>query len=524
MRNFTKPGRSGVWADNGICATSHPLAAQIGLDVLKSGGNAMDAAIAGAVALGVCEPAMCGLAGDCFALVKPAGSDLVHSFNGSGRAPAGADAQVLRNHGLSKIPDNNAQAVTLPGAVRAFDTMSAKWGRIGLADTLAPAIRYFDSGVPVHERVALDWAEAAPGLQGAAHRHFLPWGHAPRPGARFALPGQAEVLRRIARDGAKAFYEGEVAEDMVAALQARGGSHTAEDFAAVAVDETTPIKGSYHGADIYEHPPNGQGATAILMLNILSQFDISSMDPLGADRAHLEAEAAKLAYAARNTFIADAAHGSADKMLDPAYATELAGRIDPERASDLDSRPEGQPHRDTIYITVVDKDRMAVSLIYSVFSSFGSGIATEKFGLMLHNRGCGFSLTPGHANELAPGKRPLHTIIPGILAENGKPNMPFGVMGGQYQANGHARFVSNIRDFGMTPQQAIDAPRAFASDGVLTLESSYATEVAQTLSDMGHKVDRNDDPIGGAQAIRIHDSGMLEAGSDPRKDGCAAGY
>ncbi|KAA2313391.1 gamma-glutamyltransferase family protein [Pseudooceanicola sediminis] len=524
MRDFQLPGRSPIWAENGICATSHPIAAQVAIDILKRGGNAMDAAIAGAVTLGVCEPAMCGLAGDCFVLVKPAGSDQVLGFNGSGAAPAGADAQGLRDQGHSRIPTDNAQAVTLPGAVQAFDAMSAKWGKLGLADSLAPAIHYFETGVPVHARVAFDWAQSFPTLDHTARAHFLPAGAPPKPGTRFALPAQAEVLRRMARDGARAFYEGEVADDMRAALHAAGGTHTAEDFATVQGMQTAPIKGEYKGATVFEHPPNGQGATAILILNILSHFDLAGLDPFGADRAHLEAEAAKLAYDARNRLIADPAHADGAQMLDPAFAAQLAARIDPARANDVTTAPEGQPHRDTVYITVVDKDRMAVSLIYSVFMPFGSGIGTSKFGLLMHNRGCGFTLTKGHPNELAPGKRPMHTIIPGMLAEDGVPNMPFGVMGGQYQAAGHARFVTNLRDFGLSAQEAIDAPRSFPDVGQLQVERGYDETVRADLVERGHTVVVPDGPIGGAQAIRIDPNGFLEAGSDPRKDGCAIGY
>lgn len=524
MRDFQMPGRSPIWAENGICATSHPIAAQAAIDILKRGGNAMDAAIAGAVTLGVCEPAMCGLAGDCFVLVKPAGSDQVLGFNGSGAAPSSADAQALRDQGHKSIPTDSAQAVTLPGAVQAFDAMSAAWGKLGLADSLVPAISYFETGVPVHARVAYDWAQSFPTLDQTARGHFLPWGTPPTPGTRFALPSQAEVLRRIAREGARAFYEGEVADDMRAALNAIGGHHSAEDFATVKGMQTVPIKGDYKGATLFEHPPNGQGATAILILNILSHFDLASLDPFGADRTHLEAEAAKLAYDARNALIADPAHADGAQMLDPAFAAQLAARIDPKRAAPAATQPEGQPHRDTVYITVVDKDRMAVSLIYSVFMPFGSGIGTSKFGLLLHNRGCGFTLTPGHVNELAPGKRPMHTIIPGMLAEDGVANMPFGVMGGQYQAAGHARFVTNLRDFGLSPQEAIESPRAFPDSGQLQLERGYGDTVRADLEARGHTVVTPAGPIGGAQAIRIDPNGFLEAGSDPRKDGCAIGY
>lgn len=485
----------------------------------------MDAAIAGAAVMSLCEPPMTGLGGDCFALVKPAGGEDIFGYNGSGRAPAGADAQALRDRGLTAVPTEDVQAVTVPGAVEGFCRMHALWGRRDLDAILAPAIHHMEAGVPIAARVAWDYSRKSHVLGETGRRHYLPWGSVPKPGDLLTLPGQAEVLRRVSRDGAAAFYEGEIAEDIVATLQALGGAHQLEDLAAHEGTETTPISGDYRGTELWEHPPNGQGATAILLSNILSQFDIAGMEPFGATRAHIEAEATRLAYDARNRFISDPAHmGRLDYLLDPATGVRLAGLIDPKRArADLGALAE-QVHKDTIYITVVDRDRMAVSLIYSIFHGFGSGIATKKFGTLLQNRGAGFSLEPGHPNELAPGKRPMHTIIPGMLKRNGRVLMPFGVMGGAYQANGHARFLSNITDFGMDPQAAIDAPRSFAQADVLSVEKGYSDDVRQALADMGHKVQVPDEPIGGAQAIRIHDNGWLEAGSDPRKDGCAVGY
>jgi gamma-glutamyltranspeptidase/glutathione hydrolase len=525
MRDFQLPGRSAVFAANGMCATSHPLAAKTAIDILQAGGNAADAAIAGAVLLGFCEPQMTGLGGDCFVLVKPAGDDRVVALNGSGRAPAGLSAQALRDRGLTAVPLHGPEAVTIPGAVDAFCRLTADWGLLDLAQTLAPAIRYAEEGVPVAPRVAADWAEDAAILQGDARRYFLLQGRAPETGQMFRAPGQAEVLRRIAAHGRAGFYEGEVAEDMVASLAAVGGSHTSADFAATACTFGDPVSGTYHGTDLLEHPPNGQGATAILMLNILSHFDLAALDPFGAERAHLEAEAAKLAYDARNRFLADAAHVTRlDHMLSPETASRLAALIDPRRAM-----PEAAPlteavHRETIYITVVDRDRMAVSLIYSVFHGFGAGLASARFGINFQNRGAGFTLTAGHPNEAGGGKRPMHTIIPAMLRKAGRVTMPFGVMGGAYQPNGHARFVSNMLDFGMHPQAAIDGPRSFAGPGGMQLETGYAPEVGRRLAAMGHNVVPAEGPIGGAQAILIGDSGVLQGASDPRKDGCALGY
>ena len=526
MRDFHHPGRSPVIATNGICATSHPLAAKVAVQTLESGGNAVDAAIAGAVLLGLCEPQMTGIGGDCFALIKPAGQEQIIALNGSGRAPAATDAAKIRAAGHDIIPLNGPEAVTIPGAIDAFCTMSEDYGLKGIDALLAPSIHYAEQGLPVAPRVAMDWAESADALQGAARDFYLADNHPPQAGQCFRHPQQAEVLRRIAKDGRAAFYEGEIAEDMCASLNALGGVHTAEDFANTACDYGTPISGTYKGVDLVEHPPNGQGATAILLTNILSHFDIASMDPFGSQRAHIEAEATKLAYDTRQRFMADPDHMiRLDHMMAPETAANLAALIDPNRAMQSARTISEAVHKDTVYITVVDKDRMAVSLIYSIFHSFGSGIASDKFGILFQNRGAGFTLESGHPNEAIGGKRPMHTIIPGMLRQNGKVIMPFGVMGGQYQSTGHARFLTNVVDFGMDPQAAIDAPRCFDEFGDMKVEKSYAPQVHQDLADLGHKVSVPSAGIGGAQAIRIdHDHGVLIGGSDPRKDGCAIGY
>lgn len=525
MRDFHLPGRSATFATNGMVATSHPLAAQEALTCLREGGTAMDAAICGAVLLDICEPQMTGLAGDCFALIKPAGSDAVTAFNGSGRAPAGADPDALRAKALDAVPLDGPDAVTVPGAVEAFFRLSDAHGRLGMDRVLRPAIHYAEEGVPVAPRVARDWAPKGKRLQAHGRRWYLRDGQPFRTGDLFRAPGEAEVLRRLARHGPKAFYEGEVAEDMLATLHAMGGCHTAEDFAAVCGTPTDPISGHYRGMELLEHPPNGQGATAILLLNMLAHFDLAGMDPVGAARTHIEAEAVKLAYDARNRLICDPAVGDATaRMLDPEFARELAALIDPGRARDTVAKIAEAVHKDTVYITAVDRDGMAVSLIYSIFHGFGTGHATEKFGLLLHNRGAGFSLVPGHPNELGPGKRPMHTIIPGMLRENGRVTGAFGVMGGQYQACGHARFVTNMRDFGLDPQSAMEAPRSFVVGDALHLERGYGADVRARLAALGHRIVTPDEPIGGSQAIMIHDSGVLEGASDHRKDGCALGY
>jgi gamma-glutamyltranspeptidase/glutathione hydrolase len=523
-RDLHLPGRSSVHARNGICATSHPIAAEVAIGMLKSGGNAVDAAIAGALVLGIAEPQMTGIGGDCFALVKPAGTEDILALNGSGRAPKGLDAAALRAAGHSVVPTQGIEAVTLPGAVDAFCRLSAEHGRLPLAQVLAPAIHYAEDGIPVAPRVAFDWAGDIACLAGDA-RHFYSFdGKAPITGQIFRAPGQAEVLRRIAKEGRAGFYDGEVADDMIASLQALGGTHTRDDLLATACDWTTPVSGGYRGVELVEHPPNGQGATAILLLNILRQFDLAALDPFGAPRAHIEAEATKLAYDARNRFIADPDHTARlEHMLAPETAARLAALIDPNRAM-----PAGAPlteavHRDTVYITVVDRDRMAVSLIYSIFWGFGAGLASARFGINFQNRGAGFTLEEGHPNEAGPAKRPMHTIIPGMLKKDGRVILPFGVMGGAYQPTGHARFVTNLVDFGMDLQSAIDAPRCFSGSDGMEVERGYSDAVRAELADMGHAVTIPDTPLGGAQAIRI-DGDVLVGASDPRKDGCALGY
>ncbi|MGB0608313.1 MAG: gamma-glutamyltransferase [Paracoccaceae bacterium] len=525
MRDFHRPGRSAVFAGNGMCATSHPLAAHAAIDILKSGGNAMDAAIAGAVLLGLCEPQMTGIGGDCFVLFSPPGSDDIKAMNGSGCAPSAQSATEMRSRGLTHVPEYSAEAVTIPGAIDAFCQLSNDWGKLGLEALLAPAIDYAEKGVPVAPRVALDWAGLTSKLHVSAQKDYLVHGKAPLPGDMFYAPKQAKVLRQIAAKGRDGFYRGEVADDMVQSLAALGGAHRLSDFANQHAFYTDPIRGTYHGVDLVEHPPNGQGATAILLLNILSQFDLAALAPFDARRTHIETEATKLAYQARNAIIADPANTAGlEQMLSVEFARKLADEISLTSASQTPSQIIEAVHKDTIYITVVDQDRMSVSLIYSIFHGFGSGLASKNYGILFQNRGAGFNLIPNHPNELKGGARPMHTIIPGMLCDAGKPIMPFGVMGGQYQPTGHARVISNILDFGLSPQDAIDAPRSFFDNGTLKLERGYEQKVVQELADLGHAVTQDIEPIGGAQAIRILQNGVLEGASDPRKDGCALGY
>ncbi|MBV1868389.1 MAG: gamma-glutamyltransferase family protein [Marinosulfonomonas sp.] len=526
MRDFHLPGRSAVFATNGMCATSHPLAARTAVRILEDGGNAVDAAIAAAALLGICEPHMTGLGGDCFVLLKPAGSEDIIALNGSGRAPMALRAADMRAKGHLAVPLGGPEAVTIPGAVDAFCRLSADWGKIGLAASLAPAIQYAQEGVPVAPRTAFDWSINQATLQGASRDFFLLNGKPPAVGQIFRHPRQADLLKKIAQQGRAAFYEGEVAEDMVSSLNAFGGCHTLDDFAHCSSNYTDPISGTYKGTELVEHPPNGQGATAILLANILAQFDLAAMDPFGAQRTHIEAEATKLAYDARDRFVADADYTARlDHMVAPETATALAGLIDPKSVMSISQHMAGSAHKDTVYISVVDKDRMAVSLIYSIFKAFGSGLCSSKYGVLFHNRGTGFTLEDGHPNEAAGGKRPMHTIIPSMLRKGGKVTMPFGVMGGAYQANGHVRFLTNMVDFELNPQNAIDAPRSFAEGNTLNIERGYRDNVVQDLVDLGHQVAVPNAPIGGAQAILIDNkNGVLLGASDARKDGAAIGY
>lgn len=523
MRDFHLPGRSAVMAMNGMAATSHPLASLTAIETLKAGGTAADAAIAAAMVLNVAEPQMCGLGGDCFVLVKPAGTEAMQALNGSGRAPAGLSAEALRAAGYGKMPIHGIETVTLPGAVDALLSLHAAHGRLPLDQVLAPGIRAADEGVPVAARTAFDWADDMPVLRGDARRFYSLNGLAPVAGQVFRAPGQAEVLRRIAREGRAGFYDGEVAADMIASLRTLGGAHTLDDLAATGCDWTKPVSGRYGDVDLLEHPPNGQGATAILLLNILRHFDLAALPPFGAARAHLEAEAAKLAHDARNRFIAETAP-RLDHMLAPETAAKLAALIDRARAMPDPTPLTEAIHRDTICLSVVDRDRMAVSLIYSIYWGFGSGLASAKFGINFQNRGAGFTLTPGHPNEAGPGKRPMHTIIPAMLRRAGRVVLPFGVMGGGYQPTGHARLVTNLVDYGMELQAAIDAPRSFAGPDGLAVERGYPNDVRAALAQMGHAVTIPGTPLGGAQAILIGEDGVLTGGSDPRKDGCALGY
>jgi gamma-glutamyltranspeptidase/glutathione hydrolase len=525
MRDFQLPGRSPVIACDGMAATSHPLATLAAVDALRAGGTAADAAVAAAATLCVVEPHMTGIGGDCYWLVAKPGKQ-VAGYNGSGRAGAKASGEALRAKGLKEI-GNSIHAVTVPGALDAWEALLKAHGRFGLDRALQAAIRYAEGGFPVAARVAWDWQRYVGKLKAdpGASKHYLFNDAAPKQGDVIRFPALAATLKTIAAKGARAMYEGELAEDMAATVAARGSFLTAEDFARHRGDVVTPISTNYRGLDLVEIPPNGQGLTALVMLNILENFDLKALDPLGPERFHLVLEAARLGYAVRDTHIADAAHMRmpvAD-LLDKSWGKKLASLIDMNKRSKLPAAPA--PGSNTIYLSVVDRDRMAVSFINSLYSNFGLGICTEKSGIMLTNRGACFTLEPDHPNTFGPDKRPMHTIIPAMAMRDGRCDMSFGVMGAHYQPMGHVQIVLNMLDYGMDVQEAIDAPRFFFEGEPTVVETGTSAATLEGLKRRGHAVAMAEQPWGGAQTVKIDwDRGVLIGGSESRKDGCALGY
>ncbi|WP_366555668.1 gamma-glutamyltransferase family protein [Aquibaculum sediminis] len=528
MRDFQKNGRSALYAGSAAVATSHPLASMAAVEMLRSGGNAVDAALTACAVLCVVEPHMTGIGGDCFALYAPAGASEPVAINGSGRAASGASLDWYRQEGFTKIPEDGAHGVVVPGSIAAWCRLAEDHGRKDIGEILAPAIRYAEEGYVITPRVAWDWEKLVPRLanDSVARELLLVDGKAPALGTRHGQPKLGATLRRISLEGAKGFYSGPVAEDLVGRLQALGGHHTLEDFAAAKADYVTPVSTDYRGYRVYECPPNGQGIIALMILNILSGYDMAGLDEV--TRTHLIAEATKQGYAQRDAFISDPAAMSAtsEQLLSEATATALRARISPKEAADAPALDMGgAEHRDTICLSVVDEDGNAISFINSLFHGFGSCVIGPESGVVLNNRASSFRLEPGHINAFAPGKRPMHTIIPGMVMQNGEAMLPFGVMGGHYQASGHAAFLTSLLDEDMNLQTAIDRPRSFAHDGVLALETGFTEAQAEALRALGHKVNFVDSPHGGAQAIRIdRERGALIAASDPRKDGCALGW
>jgi len=525
MRDFMAVARSVAVAEKGMVATSHPQATLAAVEVLKAGGNAVDAAIAAVAVQGVVEPQMTGIGGDCFALYSPKGGAPV-ALNGSGRTPARTDAAKYADGAGRDIPPTSPETVTVPGAIDAWCTLIADHGSKPLDEIFRPAITAAEQGFCITPRVAADWERFRSRIESNADAtaQFLPGGRLPVVGDIRSQPALGRTLRQIARDGREAFYSGAVADEIGGILRGLGGAHSAEDFAAQRSDYVTPISAKYRDYDIAECPPNGQGLAALMIMRTLTGFDVKNLSE--ADRIHLLAEATKAAYRARDAFFCDPAINPVDaaSFLSDRYIEAIRAKIDMKRASAGEAWDDIE-HRDTVYVTVVDRDLNAISLINSLFYPFGSGIYAPKSGVLLHNRGWSFRAKPGHPNSLGPRKRPMHTIIPGMMMQNGRAVMPFGVMGGHYQAAGHANLISNILDLGLDIQSAAEAPRTFAFDGVLSLETTVSPDIKDDLAARGHNVRWSEEPIGGCQAIRIdHERGVLLGASDHRKDGLALGF
>ncbi len=534
--------RSVVFARNGAIATSQPLATAAGLRVLQSGGNAIDAAVTAATVLSVVEPTMNGIGGDLFALVYDAKTKTIRGLNASGRAPAAASLDEFKRRRLDKIPYRGELSVSVPGVVDGWSELLAKHGTITLAQALEPAIRYAREGYGISEVISWQWHDQADVLARDANaaRVFLPGGKPPQAGDLFRNPELAASLEHIARDGRDAFYRGPIGRAIADDMKRRGALLTADDLAANHPDWVDPISTTYRGYQVLEMPPNTQGITALEMLNLLEGYDVKALGHNTAPYLHLLVEAKRLAFADRDAWIGDLASmpkAALDRMLSKEYAASRRREIDAGRAANEyaplrlggSAAPERGDHPqamgDTVYLTAADSQGNVISLIQSIYEAFGSGVVAGETGIVLHNRGSLFSLTPGHPNQLAPGKRPFHTLIPSMVLKDGRPWLSFGVMGGDMQAQGHVQVLLNLIDFGMNIQEAGEAARFRHSDAGLALESAIAPAARFGLIERGHKVIDSVGVFGGFQGIMIDPATrMLMAGSDPRKDGMAAGW
>ena len=529
-RPLDTAGRSPVHSLNGMASTSHVQATQTAVDVLKAGGNALDASIAACAMQCVVEPESTGIGGDCFALYSPGGSDQLVAYNGSGRAPSGATPEAFQKLGIESIERGSAHSVVVPGAVDAWCQLHNDHGKIPLKELLQPAIDTARGGYALSQRVQFDIQQQAEFIAQfpITASMFLVDGNAPPIGSVRKLPELADALEQLATQGRDAFYQGPLASDMVDELQERGGLHTLDDFAKMKGNYVNPVHTDYRGYRLHQCPPNGQGVIALLMMNMLREMPVDPGGPLTVERIHWEIEICRLTYALRDAWVADEDHVDIDysTLLSKEFAVDLLGKIDAKKATERPTDFPQPKHKDTVYITVVDKDRNACSFINTLFYSFGSGITT-KSGISLTNRGMAFSLDPSHPNVIAPNKRPMHTIIPGMVTKNGRVSHCFGVMGGHYQAMGQQQFLSRHLDFNCDVQYAQDIPR-FMIDletHAVDIESGVDESVCDNLRAMGHNLVRATVPIGGSQAIEIDwEQGVLTGGSDPRKDGCALGY
>jgi gamma-glutamyltranspeptidase / glutathione hydrolase len=522
-------GRSTVFGTKGAVACEHPSAALVGLRILDAGGTAADACVAMAAAMVVLSPMQTGMGGDAFLLYYEAETGLVAGIDGSGRAPEAVSVEKLLDLGLGEMPERGALTVTVPGAVRMWEDAVNRFGNQPLARLLEPAWELAENGHPVAEVVARYWEEHAGVLRAndAAARTFLPGGRPPVAGEIFSQIDLAATLSAVAVGGADAFYRGEIAVSIARSVQGAGGYLSEEDLATHESTFVEPISTDYRGVRVYEIPPAGQGVAALEMLNILEGFDLSSLPPSSAERIHLEVEAKKLAFADLHNEIGDPefwdhADAPTERLISKDYAASLRERISPERAAEWRSEPT--PAGDTTYLCAVDAEGNGCSFINSLYRAFGSGIVAEGTGVCLHNRGNSFRLEPGHPNAIAPGKRPMHTLIPGLVTREGDLWAVFGVMGAAMQPQGHAQLLVNLLDYGMDPQEAADHPRHRHENGVLLIEGRVPESEIKKLRRLDHRVQVKEDymiPAGGAQLIHILENGVRACGSDPRKDGCA---
>ncbi|HVA84707.1 MAG TPA: gamma-glutamyltransferase [Candidatus Saccharimonadales bacterium] len=531
-------------ARRGLVATSQPLASAAGLRVLMEGGNAVDAAVTAAAVLSVVEPSMNGIGGDLFAIVYDPATRTLRGLNASGRSAYAATAEALRARGCERVPEHGVLSISVPGVVDGWAQLLARCGTIPLSRALAPAIEYARHGFPVAEIVGVQWQEAERFLAADSHaaRTFLPAGRAPRPGEIFANPRLAASLEQIAHDGPDAFYRGGLARAIVADLQQRGSLLDARDFAETRADWVEPLRATYRGYEVCEMPPNTQGLTAIEMLNILEADDLRALGHNSAACLHLLIEAKRIAFADRDAYIADPAFVPPhviETLASKSYAAARRREIDPRRAAAshapaaLPVSPgepgaptiEGRDRGDTVYLTAADGQGHVISLIQSIFNSFGSGVVAGDTGIVLHNRGSLFSLQPGHPCVLGPHKRPMHTIIPAMVLRDGRPWLSFGVMGGDLQPQGHVQVLANLIDFGMNVQEAGEAARVRSLNAGVALESGIPPDVRAALAEMGHTLVDSPGGFGGFQGILIDpQTGVLMGGSDPRKDGEAVGW
>ncbi|RAM66229.1 gamma-glutamyltransferase [Herbaspirillum rubrisubalbicans] len=522
--------RSAVYARRGMVATSQPLAAQAGLEVLQRGGNAIDAAIAVAAALTVVEPTANGIGGDAFALVWHGGK--LHGLNASGPAPQSISADKLTSAGLKEMPKHGALPVTVPGTPSAWAAMAKRFGKLTLSDSMAGAITLAREGFPVSPMVAHAWQVAQQNFKRAfKEAHFQPWfdtfcidGQAPQAGQLWRSDGHAATLQAIAEDGAESFYRGALAEQIAAFLQHAGGYLQAADLAAFQPQWVDPIGVNYRGYEVWEIPPNGHGMVALMALNLLKAYDFTERDTLAT--YHRQIEAIKLAYADGLAHIAEPAHMkvTVQQLLSDAYADERRKLIGPRATLPV----AGDPSRGgTVYLCTADAEGNMVSFIQSNYMGFGSGLVVPGTGIALHNRGNNFTLEAGHPNVLAAGKRPYHTIIPGFMTRNGQAVGPFGVMGGFMQPQGHVQMVMNTVDFGLNPQAALDAPRwEWEKGNKVSIEHTTAEHLFRGLGGLGHEVSWSGNQLGfgRGQIIWRNDEGVLCGGTEPRTDGCVAAW